>query len=36
MGAFAMLKQPQRFVNLQVRFQEYMPVGLQPGFIYVT
>jgi len=36
MGAFAMLKQPQRLANLQVRLQEYMPVGLEAGFIYVT
>lgn len=36
MGAFAMLKQPQRLANLQARLQEYMPVGLQSGFIYVT
>jgi len=36
MGAFAMLKQPQRLANLRVRLQEYMPVGLEAGFIYVT
>lgn len=36
MGAFCFLKQPQRVTSLQVRLQEYLPFGLEPGFIYVT
>ncbi len=36
MGAFSFLKQPQRETNLRVRLQEYLPFGLETGFIYVT
>jgi hypothetical protein len=36
MGAFCFLKQPQRVTSLQVRLQEYLPFGLEPGFIYVS
>jgi hypothetical protein len=36
MGAFSLLKQPQRETNLRIRLDEYLSVGLQPGIIYVT
>ena len=36
MGAFNMLMQPQRAANLRFRLEEYLPLGLQPGLIYVT
>ena len=36
MGAFCHLKQPQREGNLRLRLTEYLPFGLEPGFIYVT
>jgi hypothetical protein len=36
MGAFCHLKQPQRETNLRIRLEEYLPFGLEPGFIYVT
>jgi hypothetical protein len=36
MGAFCFLKQPQRVTSLRVRLQEYLPFGLEPGFIYVS
>lgn len=36
MGAFNLLKQPQRAANLRLRLQEYLPFGLQAGLIYVT
>lgn len=36
MGAFCFLKQTQRIVSLNVRLQEYLPFGLEPGLIYVT
>lgn len=36
MGAFSFLKQPQRMANLQIAFDEYLPLGLEAGFIYVT
>lgn len=35
-GAFCSLKQPQREANLNIRLKEYLPLGLEPGFIYVT
>ncbi|MGH7944568.1 MAG: hypothetical protein ACREF9_06130 [Opitutaceae bacterium] len=35
-GAFSHLKQPQREANLRIRLEEYLPVGLDPGVIYVT
>src|SRR5439155_18530239 len=36
MGAFCVLKQPQRESNLRIRLDEYLPVGLEAGVIYVT
>lgn len=36
MGAFCHLRQPQRESNLQLRLEEYMPFGLEPGVVYVT
>ena len=36
MGAFCVLKQPQRESNLRLRLDEYLPVGLEAGLIYVT
>lgn len=36
MGAFCTLKQPQREANLRLRLDEYLPVGLEAGIIYVT
>jgi hypothetical protein len=36
MGAFNHLKQPQRETNLKIRMDEYLPVGLEAGVIYVT
>jgi hypothetical protein len=36
MGAFHLLKQPQRGTSLRVRLNEYLPFGLEPGLIYVT
>jgi hypothetical protein len=36
MGAFCVLKQPQREANLRIRLDEYLPVGLEAGIIYVT
>src|SRR5262249_48143430 len=36
MGAFTSLLQPQREANLQIRLEEYLPFGLEPGLIYLT
>ena len=36
MGAFCVLKQPQRESNLRIRLDEYLPVGIEAGVIYVT
>jgi hypothetical protein len=36
MGAFHELYQPQRETNLRVRLEEYLRVGLEAGFFYVT
>jgi hypothetical protein len=36
MGAFRVLEQPQREGNLRLRLDEYLPVGLEAGLIYVT
>lgn len=36
MGAFNHLKQPQREANLRIRLDEYLPVGLDAGFLWVT
>lgn len=35
-GAFCFLKQPQREANLRLRLDEYLPVGLTAGLIFVT
>ncbi len=36
MGAFNYLKQPQRKANLQIALNEYLPLGLEAGIMYVT
>jgi hypothetical protein len=36
MGAFHFLLAPQREGDLQIRLQEYLPVGLESGLIYQT
>ena len=36
MGAFQHLLQPLRTANLQAMLDEYMPVGLEPGLVYMT
>jgi hypothetical protein len=36
MGAFSSLKQPQRKANLLIALDEYLPLGLEAGIIYVT
>lgn len=36
MGAFCSLKQPHREDNMRIRLDEYLPFGLEAGFIYVT
>ncbi|MBN1512855.1 MAG: hypothetical protein JXB13_12645, partial [Phycisphaerae bacterium] len=36
MGAFHELMQPQRFTNLELRMDEYLPCGLVPGHVFVT
>jgi len=36
MGVFSSLKQPQRESNLRIRLEEYLPFGLEAGFVYVT
>lgn len=36
MGAFCSIMQPQREANLRIRLNEYLPVGLEAGLIYVT
>ena len=36
MGAFCSLKQPQREDNLRTRLEEYMPFGLEGGFIFIN
>ncbi|MGE0257410.1 MAG: hypothetical protein AB7H71_18405 [Alphaproteobacteria bacterium] len=35
-GAYCHLKQPQREANLRTRLDEYLPFGLEYGFVYVT
>jgi hypothetical protein len=35
MGGFHMTYQPQREANLQMRLDEYLPIGLEAGLIYV-
>ncbi len=36
MGVYCQVKQPQRESNLRIRLDEYLPFGLDAGFIYVT
>jgi hypothetical protein len=36
MGAFRVLQQSQRESNLRIRLDEYLPVGLEAGIVYVT
>jgi hypothetical protein len=36
MGAFHFVLAPQRETDLQIRMQEYLPVGLEFGLIYQT
>jgi hypothetical protein len=36
MGAFGFVGQAQRESNLRIRLEEYLPVGLEAGWIYVT
>ncbi|HMK93464.1 MAG TPA: hypothetical protein VK576_10735 [Thermoleophilia bacterium] len=36
MGAYCLLKQPQRESNLRTRLEEYLPFGLEAGPIYIT
>ena len=36
MGAFCHLKQLQRAANLRLRFEEYLPFGLEAGLVPVT
>ncbi|MDY6795807.1 MAG: hypothetical protein SWK76_11130 [Actinomycetota bacterium] len=36
MGAFCSLKQHQREASLNIRLKEYLPFGLEPGFIHTT
>jgi hypothetical protein len=36
MGMTCHLKEPQRLANLRRRLDEYLPLGLEPGFVFVT
>lgn len=36
MGAFCSQRGPLREANLRIRLEEYLPVGLEPGIIWVT
>jgi hypothetical protein len=36
MGTFCLLKQPQREANLRLRLDEYLPIGLEAGLIFVS
>jgi hypothetical protein len=36
MGAFCQVKQAQRESNLRIRLEEYLPFGLEAGFLYAT
>jgi hypothetical protein len=36
MGVFCLLKQPQREENLRIRLDEYLPIGLEAGLIFVS
>lgn len=36
MGVTCHLKEPQRIQNLRRRLEEYLPLGLEPGIVFVT
>lgn len=36
MGVWSTLKQPQRAANLEASLEEYLPFGLEAGFVFVT
>jgi hypothetical protein len=36
MGVTCHLKEPQRLANLRRRLEEYLPLGLEPGIVFVT
>lgn len=36
MGVTCHLKEPQRLANLRRRLDEYLPLGLEPGIVFVT
>jgi hypothetical protein len=36
MGAFGFLLEAHKWINLQIRFREFMPVGVRPLLIPVT
>jgi hypothetical protein len=36
MGAFGFLREAHKWRNLQIRFREFMPVGVRPLLIAVT
>jgi hypothetical protein len=36
MGVTCHLKEPQRLANLWRRLAEYLPLGLEPGIVFVT
>jgi hypothetical protein len=36
MGVTCHLKEPQRLANLMRRLEEYLPLGLEPGVVFVT
>lgn len=36
MGMTCHLKEPQRLANLRRRLEEYLPLGLEPGIVFVT
>lgn len=36
MGVTCHLKEPQRLANLRRRLEEYLPLGLEPGVVFVT
>lgn len=36
MGVTCHLKEPQRLSNLRRRLEEYLPLGLEPGIVFVT
>jgi hypothetical protein len=36
MGAFGFLLNSHRMKNIQIRYREYMPVGMRPVLVTVT